>query len=82
MENTIVSKLMGMTVDEQLAYINQLNESSQLDEIESLSTSCLTEEELFDYLVKQDKGVMTMEEFECLGTKAINELFKNNYSSL
>ena len=34
MENTIVSKLMGMTVDEQLAFIDQLNDSSQSESIE------------------------------------------------
>lgn len=75
MENTIVSQLMGMTVDEQLAFIKQLNDSSQSDDMESLIESCMTDEDFFDYLVKQDKGIMTMEEFEYLGTKAINELF-------
>lgn len=75
MENTIVSQLMGMTVDEQLAFIKQLNDSSQSDDMESLIELCMTDEDFFDYLVKQDKGIMTMEEFEYLGTKAINELF-------
>ena len=76
MENTIVSKLMGKTVDEQLVLIDQLNDSSQSDDIESSINPHMTDEDLFNYLVKQDWGIMTMEEFEYLGTKAIKELFK------
>jgi hypothetical protein len=75
MENTIVSKLMGMTVDEQLAFIDQLNDSSQSESIESSIKPYMTDDDLFDYLVKQDRGIMTMDEFEYLGKKVINELF-------
>jgi hypothetical protein len=75
MENTIVSKLMGMTVDEQLAFIDQLNDSSQSESIESSIKPYMTDDDLFDYLVKQDRGIMTMDEFEYSGKKVINELF-------
>ena len=64
-----------MTVDEQLAYISQLNDSSRTDDMESIIQSSMTDEDLFNYLVKQDKGIMTMDEFEELVTKAICELF-------
>ena len=75
MENDVVRILKEMTVDEQLAFIEQLNASSQSDDIDSSINPQMTDEVFFDYLVKQDKGIMTMEEFEQLGTKAIKELF-------
>lgn len=75
MEKDVVSSLKEMTVDEQLAYISQLNDSSRTDDVESIIQSSMTDEDWFNYLVKQDKGIMTMDEFEELVTKAICELF-------
>ena len=76
MDNSVFNILKEMTVDEQLVYINQLNDSTQSDDIESSINPHMTDEDWFDYLVKHDKGIMTMEEFEYLGTKAIKELFQ------
>ena len=69
------SVLENMTVDEQLEFIKMNNLISQLDDLKLNRESDMTDEQLFDYLIRQDKGVMTMEEFERLGTKAIQELF-------
>ena len=75
MEKDVVSSLKEMTVDEQLTYISQQNDSSRTDDMESIIQSSMTNEDLFNYLVKQDKGIMTMDEFEELVTKTICELF-------
>ena len=75
MEKDVVSSLKEITVDEQLTYISQLNDSSRTDDMESIIQSSMTDEDLFNYLVKQDKGIMTMDEFEELVTKTIRELF-------
>ena len=75
MEKDVVSSLKEMTVDEQLTYISQQNDSSRTDDMESIIQSSMTDEDLFNYLVKQDKGIMTMDEFEELVTKTICELF-------
>ena len=75
MEKDVVSSLKEMTVDEQLTYISQQNDSSRTDDMESIIQSSMTDEDLFNYLVKQDKGIMTMDEFEELVTKTIRELF-------
>lgn len=77
MEKNIAKILENMTVDEQLDFIgkNLINEDSQQEDVELLNESNMTDEQWFKYLLRQDKGFMTMEEFERLGTKAIQELF-------
>ena len=54
---------------------NLLNEDLSTNNSELLNESNMTDEQCFKYLLRQDKGFMTMEEFERLGTKAIQELF-------
>lgn len=77
MEKNIVKILENMSVDEQLDFIgkNLLNEDLSTNDSELLNESNMTDEQCFKYLLRQDKGFMTMEEFERLGTKAIQELF-------
>ena len=77
MEKSIANILENMSVDEQLDFIgkNLLNEDLSTNNSELLNESNMTDEQCFKYLLKQDKGFMTMEEFERLGTKAIQELF-------
>ena len=77
MKKNIASILKSMTVDEQLDFIgkNLISECSQQEDIDLLNESNMTDEQWFKYLLKQDNGFMTMEEFERLGTKAIQELF-------
>ena len=73
--DNIANVLENMTVDEQLEFIKMNNLVSQLDDLELNRESEMTDEQWLDYLIRQDKGVMTMEEVERLGTKAIQELF-------
>jgi hypothetical protein len=73
--DNIANVLENMTVDEQLEFTKVNNLVSQLDDLELKRESEMTDEQWLDYLIRQDKGVMTMEEFERLGTKAIQELF-------
>lgn len=77
MEKSIANILKNMSVDEQLDFIgkNLLNEDLSTNDSELLNESNMTDEQCFKYLLRQDKGFMTMEEFERLGTKAIQELF-------
>mgnify|MGYP006935955004 CR=1 FL=1 len=77
MEKNIANILENMSVDEQLDFIgkNLLNEDLTTNDSELLNESNMTDEQCFKYLLRQDKGFMTMEEFERLGTKAIQELF-------
>lgn len=77
MEKNIANILENMSVDEQLDFIgkNLLNEDLSTNDSELLNESNVTDEQCFKYLLRQDKGFMTMEEFERLGTKAIQELF-------
>lgn len=77
MEKNVANLLENMTVDEQLDFIGKhlINEDSQQEDIELLNESNMTDEQWFKYLLKQDKGFMTMEEFERLGTKAIQPQF-------
>jgi hypothetical protein len=77
MEKSIANILENMSVDEQLDFIgkNLLNEDLSTNNSELLNESNMTDEQCFKYLLRQDKGFMTMEEFERLGTKAIQELF-------
>ncbi len=77
MEKNIANILENMSVDEQLDFIgkNLLNENFATNDSELLNESNMTDEQCFKYLLRQDKGFMTMEEFERLGTKAIQELF-------
>ena len=77
--DNIANILENMTVDEQLEFIKVNNLVSQLDDLELNRESDMTDEQWYDYLIRQDKGVMTMEEFERLGTKAIQELFAEQY---
>jgi hypothetical protein len=44
---------------------------SESDDLPLHGESEMTDEQWIEYLIRQDKGVMTMEEFERLGTKAI-----------
>ena len=71
--DSIANVLENMTIDEQLEFIKINNLVSQLDDLELNRESEMTDEQWL--LIRQDKGVMTMEEFERLGTKAIQELF-------
>ena len=77
MEKNIANILENMSVDEQLDFIgkNLLDENFATNDSELLNESNMTDEQCFKYLLRQDKGFMTMEEFERLGTKAIQELF-------
>ena len=77
--DNIANVLEKMTVDEQLEFIKMNNLVSQLDDLESNRESEMTDEQWLEYLIKQNKGFMTMEEFERLGTKAIQELFAEQY---
>ena len=77
--DNIANVLEKMTVDEQLEFIKMNNLVSQLDDLESNRESEMTDEQWLEYLIRQDKGVMTMKEFERLGTKAIQELFAEQY---
>ena len=77
--DNIANVLENMTVDEQLEFIKMNNLVSQLDDLEPNRESEMTDEQWIEYLIRQDKGVMTMEEFERLGTKAIQELFAEQY---
>ena len=69
--DNIANILDNMTVDEQLYFIKVNYLVSQLDDLELNRESEMTDEQWIEYLIRQDKGVMTMEEFERLGTKAI-----------
>jgi len=73
--DSIANVMENMTVDEQLKFIKMNNLVSQLDDLKLNRESEMTDEQWLDYLIRQDMGVMTMEEFERLGTKAIQELF-------
>ena len=73
--DNIANILENMTVNEQMEFIKVNNLVSQLDDLELLRESDMTDDQWFDYLIRKDKGVMTMEEFERLGTKAIQALF-------
>lgn len=77
--DNIANVLDNMTVDEQLEFIKMNNLVSQLDDLEPNRESEMTDEQWLEYLIKQNKGFMTMEEFERLGTKAIQELFAEQY---
>lgn len=77
--DNIANVLENMTVDEQLEFIKMNNLVSQLDDLESNRESEMTDEQWLEYLIKQNKGFMTMEEFERLGTKAIQVLFAEQY---
>ncbi len=77
--DNIANVLENMTVDEQLEFIKMNNLVSQLDDLEPNRESEMTDEQWLEYLIKQNKGFMTMEEFERLGTKAIQELFAEQY---
>ena len=77
--DNIANILDNMTVDEQLYFIKVNYLVSQLDDLELNRESEMTDEQWLDYLIRQDKGVMTMEEFERLGTNAIQELFAEQY---
>jgi hypothetical protein len=77
--DNIANVLEKMTVDEQLEFIKMNNLVSQLDDLEPNRESEMTDEQWLEYLIRQDKGVMTMKEFERLGTKAIQELFAEQY---
>lgn len=73
--DNIANVLENMTVEEQLEFIKMNNLISQLDDLELNIESDMIDEQFFDYLIKQDKGALTMKEFERLGIKAIEELF-------
>ena len=45
MEKDVVSSLKEITVDEQLTYISQLNDSSRTDDMESIIQSSMTDED-------------------------------------
>ena len=77
--DNIANVLENMTVDEQLEFIKMNNLVSQLDDLEPNRESEMADEQWLEYLIKQNKGFMTMEEFERLGTKAIQELFAEQY---
>ena len=77
--DNIANVLENMTVDEQLEFIKMNNLVSQLDDLEPNRESEMTDEQWLEYLIKQNKGFITMEEFERLGTKAIQELFAEQY---
>ena len=73
--DNIANVLENMTVDEQLEFIKKNDLISQLEDLEPNSESEMTDDQWFEYLIRQDKGYMTMNEFNRLGTKAIQELF-------
>jgi hypothetical protein len=73
--DNIANVLENMTVDEQLEFIKKNDLISQLEDLEPNSESEMTDDQWFEYLIRQDKGFMTMNEFNRLGTKAIQELF-------
>lgn len=77
MKKNIAQILEKMSVDEQLNFIekNAINEDWSTTDSTLLNESHMIDEQWFKYLLKQDKGFMTMEEFERLGTKAIQDLF-------
>ena len=73
--DNIANVLENLTVDEQLEFMKMNNLISESDDLPLHGESEMTDEQWIEYLIRQDKGVMTMEEFERLGTKAIYELF-------
>lgn len=73
--DNIAHVLENMKVDEQMNFIKTMNESTPLYHLDNENEAELSDEEWLEYLIRQDKGVMTMDEFEHLGTKAIQELF-------
>lgn len=73
--DNIANVLENLTVDEQLEFMKMNNLISESDDLPLHGESEMTDEQWIEYLIRQDKGVMTMEEFERLGTKAIQELF-------
>lgn len=73
--DNIANVLENLTVDEQLEFMKMNDLISESDDLPLHGESEMTDEQWFEYLIRQDKGVMTMEEFERLGTKAIQELF-------
>ena len=73
--DNIANVLENLTVDEQLEFMKMNNLISESDDLPLHGESEMTDEQWIEYLIRQDKGVMTMEEFERLGTKAISELF-------
>ena len=77
MKKNISNILENMSVDEQLDFIgkNLLSEDLAVNDSGLINESNVTDEQWLKYLIRQDKGFMTMEEFEHLGTKAIQELF-------
>ena len=73
--DNIANVLENLTVDEQLEFMKMNDLISESDDLPLHGESEMTDEQWIEYLIRQDKGVMTMEEFERLGTKAIQELF-------
>ena len=73
--DNIANVLENLTVDEQLEFMKMNDLISESDDLPLHGESEMTDEQWIEYLIRQDKGVMTMEEFERLGTKAISELF-------
>ena len=69
--DNIANVLENLTVDEQLEFMKMNDLISESDDLPLHGESEMTDEQWLDYLIQQDKGVMTMEEFERLGTKAI-----------
>ena len=69
--DNIANVLENMTVDEQLEFMKMNDLISESDDLPLHGESEMTDEQWIEYLIRQDKGVMTMEEFERLGTKAI-----------
>ena len=77
--DNIANVLENLTVDEQLEFMKMNDLISESDDLPLHGESEMTDEQWLDYLIQQDKGVMTMEEFERLGTNAIQELFAEQY---
>ncbi len=69
--DNIANVLENLTVDEQLEFMKMNDLISESDDLPLHGESEMTDEQWIEYLIRQDKGVMTMEEFERLGTKAI-----------
>ena len=77
--DNIANVLENLTVDEQLEFMKMNDLISESDDLPLHGESEMTDEQWLEYLIKQNKGFMTMEEFERLGTKAIQELFAEQY---
>lgn len=69
--DNIANVLEYLTVDEQLEFMKMNDLISESDDLPLHGELEMTDEQWIEYLIRQDKGVMTMEEFERLGTKAI-----------